>query len=329
MININVVLIADRIINKNDMSAQTLEQISDEYFYQIYNSIERVVHTVIHYNDLKSFIKNIDKHKNDLVFSIYGGENSRNRLALVPAICEAYGIKFVGPDAYDRIICQDKDISRNIAAKNGMFIPKGKTIYSPQEINNHIFNDFKFPIIAKPLFEGSSIGITESNYCQTRKELEELVSILFSNYNQPILIEEFIPGKEIVTCFVGNNKSIQCFEVIEVYAMDNPNYFDTHLYTGAIKHLDKIKTAHRIITSTIDENTINLLKETFLSFQKMDYMRIDGKLFDNKFYFIEFTPDASLSSHCSFKDIYEYYGKNYDQLIYDIIQNALEDYRTQ
>ena len=51
-----------------------------------------------HYNTLKEFIDNVRQHKHDLVFTIYGGRRSGKRMALVPAICESYGIKFVGAD---------------------------------------------------------------------------------------------------------------------------------------------------------------------------------------------------------------------------------------
>ena len=113
-------------------------------------------------------------------------------------------------------------------------------------------------------------------------------------------------------------------EIVEVCNEDDDNYFNNHLYTGSIKHNNEIKTFHKIITNNVDTKIVAQLKYAFHHFNKMDY--IDGKLFNNEFYFIEFTPDASLSSHCSFKDIHESQGKNYDQLIEDIIKAALDDY---
>jgi D-alanine-D-alanine ligase len=166
MIDINVVLIADRIEKKENMDSYDLEKISDEYFKQIHGALERVCKNVIHYNSLVDFIDNIEKHKHDLVFSIYGGEKSRNRLALVPAICEAYDIKFIGPDAYDRIICQDKDISKELAKKLKLKTPKSITVLPNEKITNHIFNNLNFPVVVKPLYEGSSIGINEHSFCK-------------------------------------------------------------------------------------------------------------------------------------------------------------------
>ena len=311
MIDINVVLIADRIEKKENMDSYDLEKISDEYFKQIHGALERVCKNVIHYNSLVDFIDNIEKHKHDLVFSIYGGEKSRNRLALVPAICEAYDIKFIGPDAYDRIICQDKDISKELAKKLKLKTPKSITVLPNEKITNHIFNNLNFPVVVKPLYEGSSIGINEHSFCKDITSTLKRLNELQHQHKQAILVEEFISGKEIV----------------EVCNEDDNNYFNNHLYTGSIKHNNEIKTFHKIITNNVDTKIVAQLKYAFHHFNKMDYMRIDGKLFNNEFYFIEFTPDASLSSHCSFKDIYESQGKNYDQLIEDIIKAALDDYR--
>ena len=143
------------------------------------------------------------------------------------------------------------------------------------------------------------------------------------------MVEQFIPGKEIVTCLVGSSKNIRLAEMVEVCVEQDNTYFNDKLYTGEIKHQNKVNTYHRIITSEIDGSIMNTIKQVFTSFGKMDYMRIDGKLYNNKFYMIEFTPDASLSAHCSFKDIYEYQNKTYDNLMEDIINSSLENYRIQ
>lgn len=136
MINYNLVLIADRVGNKStlDMSSNLLEQIGDDYFFQIYNSLQRISPKVTHYNDLPTFIDNIYKHKQDIVFTIYGGNASRNRMALVPGICESYNIKYVGADVYNRIICQDKNISKEIAKKAGLLVPDSITINSLEDL---------------------------------------------------------------------------------------------------------------------------------------------------------------------------------------------------
>lgn len=331
MVDINVVLIADRIQNKSklDMKSDVLEQIGDDYFNQIFGSLHNICNEVTHYNDLPAFIDNISKHKRDIVFTIYGGRSSRNRMALVPGLCESYNIKFVGADVYNRIICQDKNISKELAKKLGFLVPESITINSEDEIEKINFNTIDFPVVIKPLFEGSSIGITKDSLCSDTINFQEKLKKLYHCYKQPIMIERFIPGQEIVTCLIGHKNHIRLAEMVEVCVKGNSNYFDNNLYTGEIKHQNAVNTYHRVITQEINSSLMDTMISAFKSFGKMDYMRIDGKLYNGKFYFIEFTPDASLGAHCSFKDIYLYKNKNYDLLLEDIIKTALESYQIQ
>lgn len=328
MLDFNIVLIADRIGDKKnlDMESDVLEQIGDDYFYKIYNSLNNISPKVTHYNDLPSFIDNIAKHKNDVVFTIYGGNASRNRMALVPGICESYGIKFVGADVYNRIICQDKNISKELAKQLGFLTPSSLTINSHSDINSLNVSMIDFPVVIKPLMEGSSIGIMDNSLCTEELNLKNKLTYLLDKYNQPIMIEQFIPGKEIVTCMVGSSQNIRLAEMVEVCVKGDEAYFDNHLYTGEIKHQDKVNTYHRIITSEVDTKIMDNMKNAFTSFGKMDYMRIDGKLYKDNFFLIEFTPDASLSPHCSFQDIYISRNKTYEDLLEDIIKSALENY---
>lgn len=329
MVDYNIVLIADRISNKSNlnMNSDMLEQIGDDYFFQIYNGLQRISKKVTHYNDLPTFIDNIHKHKNDIVFTIYGGKASRNRMALVPGICESYSIKYVGADVYNRIICQDKHISKELAKKLGFSVPQSITLNSIEEIQSVDISSINYPVVIKPLMEGSSIGITSNSLCTDSFNILGRLEKLYQLYKQPIMIEQFIPGKEIVTCLVGNTKKVRLAEMVEVCVEGEDTYFDSNLYTGELKHQNKVNTFHRIITSQVDPKIMDTIKKAFTSFGKMDYMRIDGKLYQGRFYLIEFTPDASLGAHCSFKDVYLQQNKSYDLLLEDIIKSALENYQ--
>lgn len=329
MLNYNIVLIADRLYNdKNlmNMESNQLEKIDDKYFNHIYGTLRRIAPKITHYDNLKDFIDNIHKHKNDIVFTIYGGTASRNRMALVPAICEAYSIKFVGADVYNRVICQDKQLSKDIARRNGLKTPFSITVNNQEVLNNLNLSNLPFPVVVKPLFEGSSIGITEKSLCNSKEEVKLMVSNELELYKQPILIEEFIPGKEVVTCIIGNKHTIKLCEVVERYDLHDENYFSTHLFTGKEKFILREHIKERVITDTLNQDTIVTFKNIFKNFEKMDYMRIDGRIKDNEFYFIEFTPDASLSVNNPFQFIYSLNNKTYDDVLYDIIQSSLENY---
>lgn len=329
MLDYNIVLIADRIYkNKNqlDMTSNQLEKIDDSYFSHIFNALSRISNKVTHYSELSDFIDRIKEHKNDIVFTIYGGDSSRNRMALVPAICEAYGIKYVGADVYNRVICQDKDISKEIAKKLGLNIANSVVASGVDTLLNIDFHKLRFPLVVKPILEGSSIGITAKSLCTNIEEVIETAHESIIKYQQPVLIEEFIEGKEVVVCIIGNSKNIKFCEAVERYKRDDPKYFYKHLFTSETKFILREDIKERKITDELDITTMTKLKKGFKSFGKMDYMRIDGRIKDNKFYFIEFTPDASLSKNNPFKFVYELNNKTFDDVLTDIIKSALENY---
>lgn len=271
MLNYNIVLIADRLYNdKNlmNMESNQLEKIDDKYFNHIYGTLRRIAPKITHYDNLKDFIDNIHKHKNDIVFTIYGGTASRNRMALVPAICEAYSIKFVGADVYNRVICQDKQLSKDIARRNGLKTPFSITVNNQEVLNNLNLSNLPFPVVVKPLFEGSSIGITEKSLCNSKEEVKLMVSNELELYKQPILIEEFIPGKEVVTCIIGNKHTIKLCEVVERYDLHDENYFSTHLFTGKEKFILREHIKERVITDTLNQDTIVTFKNIFKILKK-------------------------------------------------------------
>src|ERR1700693_1413354 len=109
-LSMNVVLIADRIksFEDVDLASNDLELIEDSYFDDLFESLSNLFRKVHVYESPMKFLSSIANHKQDFVFSIWSGKNSRNRRALVPSICEAYNIPYLGADTYTNILCQDK-----------------------------------------------------------------------------------------------------------------------------------------------------------------------------------------------------------------------------
>ena len=157
----NVVLIMNRIKNRNNMSLQSknLEFSSNTMFNSIHTALEELYKKVYFYESLSDFIDNIHNHKNDLVIStIWSGQNSRNRRMLLPAICEAYDIKYVGADAYVQALCADKSLAKKYCEAYDIKSAKEIIVKTEDDISKLIF--LHFPVIIKPNFEGGSIGIS-------------------------------------------------------------------------------------------------------------------------------------------------------------------------
>lgn len=328
--SLKIVLLADRIFkssNSIDINSCDLEKISDEYFFSIYKSLNKIASKVTHYNTLQCFIDSIKLHKDEVVFTIYGGAVSRNRMGLVPGICEAYNIKFVGGDVYVRMISQDKQISKEIARRFNIKTAEYILIETQDQIKSlDLF--ITPPVVVKPNLEGSSIGIDTKSLCYSIKDMKAKAKETLTKFKQPILIEKYLEGKEVVVCIIGSDEEIHLFEVVEVYNTKDDNYFMNRLYTAEEKHMST-ELKHRVITNQLKTDDRNKLIKLYQSLGKLDFMRFDGRIKNGDFYFIEQTPDAYIGHKSSFSDIYKIRGKSYEDLLLDIINISLDRYHIQ
>jgi len=323
--DLSIVLVADRTYENSedaDIEGNALEMISNEYFDEVINGLTGICKSVSHYQSPKELIDNIDNHKNDLVITIYGGKESRNRMALVPAVCEAYKVRFAGADVYARIVCQDKYLSKEFAKRYNIFSPRCVVVNG--EIPKTFIEELKLPLVIKPNFEGSSIGINESSKVDSYKKAFELIEKLQTQFKQPILIEEFIYGREVCICVIGTQENITMFEVVEVYFEEDEGFLFDHLYTAKEKHLSDKTTCHRCITDLLEKDQKKNIQSLFRGLGKVDYMRLDGKINSDGFILIELTPDCYLGHNSAFVAAAAKNEINYEKLLQIIIHSALE-----
>ncbi|MEM0262036.1 MAG: D-alanine--D-alanine ligase, partial [Nitrososphaerota archaeon] len=119
------------------------------------------------------------------------------------ALLDILGIPYTGAGPRCLAYCYDKSLVRGIAREMG--IPVAKAVFvMPEEVTVKI--PFGFPVIVKPNFGDSSFGITYKNVVHNEEELLNTISELREkfNYNKPILIEEFLPGKDLTVGIIGN-----------------------------------------------------------------------------------------------------------------------------
>ena len=167
---------------------------------------EKLFEEVIIYDDQSLFLENIKEHKNDIIFPYWYGHTSRNRQALIASLCEIENLIYVGPDAYSNIVCCDKILSKDICRLNGVKFPKFKVIRS---LHDKIEWSHNFPVIIKPSYEGSSMGISQDSVQYDIEGVKEQVLLIMDKFNQPVIIEQFIPGKEVSVAIIGWGENIK------------------------------------------------------------------------------------------------------------------------
>lgn len=326
MFNFNAVLVCDRSYSRDSVNiwSNDLEYTSTKYFDAIYRSLRELCVNVIVYTDIKDFESNVDYHLNDVVLAaIWSGKESRNRKALVAAICEAKGIRYVGADAYAESLCQDKYLSElfcrdfEIKTPNSVLLRSEKDLYKIETL--------KFPVIIKPATEGGSMGISDDNICYDSKSVITKYKNLCTRY-LPLLVDEYIPGEEIAACIIGSPKSILHYEFVRL-EINHKSFLTNEVWGFESKKCNRSAITRKVITDEISQSNKNRILTLYKSLGKVDYMRIDVRLkCDGNMYLIELTPDCSLHPDCFMSESFKHYGKTYTDMIECILKTVDDNY---
>jgi len=149
----------------------------------------------------------------DIVFNIAEGFHGVNRESHVPAICEFYGIPYSGSDPFTLTLCLDKARTKETLIFHGIPTPKFAVVERIEDLGA-VTEELAFPLFVKPLHEGSSKGITDANLCFDRGHLSRQTAFLLENYKQPVLVEEYLPGKEFTCAVVGNGEEAVVLPIV-------------------------------------------------------------------------------------------------------------------
>lgn len=321
-VNCGTVLIANRIHSRKNMNRfqRNLEFSSDTMFNSLKNALEEISLKVTCYSSITEFIDNIHLHKNDIILStVWSGTDTRNRRIFLPAICESYGLTYVGADAYVQALSADKVLSKAYCAQYG--IPSAKSVTITRAKEYGLLTSISYPAVVKPNFEGGSIGISDENIVDTAEEASRLAEILLTEY-EVLVVEEYLEGQEVAACIVGTNNDIDLFEIVKI-SLDGNDFF-THRILGYESKKGKcVHQERKVITDQVDSCTREKLKNAFLGLGKVEFMRIDGRLKDGVFSLLELTPDCSLHPDCFMFKAFSYQNYSYTDMIACLLNQAL------
>lgn len=158
----------------------------------------------------------------DIVFNIAEGFNGISREAQIPAILDLLDIPYTGSDPLTLATCLDKARTKEVLSYNN--IPNAKFIIAnnPDDIAN---SDLKYPLIVKPVSEGSGKGIFSSSFVENKKDLKKEVERIVFEYRQSALIEEFLPGREFTAAILGNGSEAEVLPIVEINYSEFPDNF--------------------------------------------------------------------------------------------------------
>ena len=228
----------------------------------------------------------------------------------IQTILENLKVKYTHSGVLASMKAMDKEVSKNIFLQNKILTPKFLKIKS--QFNHAEFKKIKkklkFPVVIKPLNEGSSLGVYICNKNNFLKSLRKL-----QDYKE-VLVEQYIPGREIQAAILGNKK----LGAIELKPKRK-------FYDYQAKYNSKAKTSH-IIPVNISKKNYNTLMTTALKAHKVikcrGVTRSDFKFYKSKFYLLEINTQPGLTNLSLVPEIAQYNGMSFDTLIDWMIKDA-------
>ena len=256
-----------------------------------------------------TLLRSIKLFKPDIIFNALHGRYGED--GYIQTILETQKIPYTHSGVISSSIAMDKEISKKIFIKNKILTPKYIKFDYKKNKNNIIEiidKKLKFPVVIKPTNEGSSVHV----YICTKKNIIQNLKVLRS-YNQ-ILIEEFIPGREIQVAIMGA-KTLGAIELepkrkfYDYEAKYNSNAKTKHIIPVALKKKDfkKIKTITRKAHQLIGCKGVT---------------RSDFKFYKGKFYLLEINTQPGMTKLSLVPEIANYAGVSFIQLIEWILKDA-------
>jgi D-alanine-D-alanine ligase len=149
----------------------------------------------------------------DLVFNVAEGVAGFGRESQVPALLEAYGIPYTFSDPLVCALTLHKGMAKHVARGCGVPTPKFELVTTPAEAAGV---QLPLPLFAKPVAEGSSKGITAKSLVTTKDALVEVCTELLERYRQPVIVEEYLSGREFTVGILGTGTSARALGTLEV-----------------------------------------------------------------------------------------------------------------
>jgi D-alanine-D-alanine ligase len=245
---------------------------------------------------IDAFVNSAGCFRDKIVFPLWRGGPSRNRTAIVPAVCEAHSLPYVGADAFGQTVCQDKSVSKHILIEAGFDIPSDLVVARlPLDIlSQTALEALPLPLVVKPLSSACSIGVEDASLCADRGEALRQIARLIRDGFGPVICETFVRGSEISICVIesGGRVDLRCVGSHETDAGQCP--FSDRLFT----HQEKIRADRdwRIgsYLGEVDRDVWTCVERLISRLGPVDLLRIDGRITNGRFTAIELTPDIHL-----------------------------------
>ncbi|MBK8176972.1 MAG: hypothetical protein IPK66_17450 [Rhodospirillales bacterium] len=275
-------------------------------------------------SSVRQFASEAERYQGRIVLPLWRGGESRSRTAIVPAICEALDLTYIGADAYAQAACQDKSLSKHLLRAAGIDCALDIVVHSDESGSEALerCRKLQFPVVVKPLYSACSIGVEDASFCEQPGPAMDRAKQLFEQGLGPVIIEPFLRGEEISLCVIESEGEIdlRCISVFRDERGECP--FAERLLTMSEKiSADRrwmIGCRHTDLGDRLWERVRQLIR--FLG--PVGPLRVDGRICGGRFVAIELTPDIHLGLDSPFLGAFGAAGISPASIIDAMIRSA-------
>ena len=257
------------------------------------------------------FVKKLRKFKPKLVLNLLHGRYGED--GYIQSVLETEQVKYTHSGVLSSSLAIDKEISKKIFAKNKILTPPYfkfifKRNFNYKNLIKKIDKILKFPVVLKPINEGSSVGVYITKKSSFNYNLMKLQKF------KEILIEKYIPGREIQAAILGNKK----LGIIELKPKRK-------FYDYKAKYSTSARTEH-IIPVNLTHANFNKINAIAMKAHKLlkcrGVSRSDFRFYNNKFYLLELNTQPGMTSLSLVPEIASHNNISFIQLIEEIMKDA-------
>jgi D-alanine-D-alanine ligase len=252
-----------------------------------------------------------------MVFNIAEGLYGDGRESVVPAILDQYKIPYVFSGPVIMGLSLNKHIAKLVVSAAGVPVSPGNLISGLKDLEKC---KLQFPLFVKPVSEGTGKGITEKSLVNSPAELNKMVEWILSEFRQPALVEEYLPGREFTVGIIGYGDEAVAIGGMEVICANNLPY------SVEVKENYQNYCTYKPLDPDIIDECKSVALGAWRALDAVDAGRVDLKADRNgKICFIEANPLAGLNPvHSDLPILSRMYGIDYQTLLEMIMKAALK-----
>ncbi len=254
----------------------------------------------------------------DLVFNFCEGMHGLGRESLVPALLDAYRIPYTFSDPVVLAVSLHKAMTKRVVRDAGVPTPDFAIVETAADVQSVTLG---FPLFAKPIGEGTGKGITPHSRILDREQLQEVCNSLLAAYAQPVLVEEYLPGREFTTAIIGTGTDAQAVGTMEVILLETA---EAHAYTYVNKEYCDDRVRYELASGPEADGCARIALQAWRALGARDAGRVDIRM-DARGApsFIEVNPLAGLHpQHSDLPIICTMVGISFQDLIGRILASA-------